>query len=139
MTEELVWALLWVGLELLGPYLASVLWRRANDQVQVAIEWTREATEIIDKQDASAAVIQAKDRRVRNIVLVVVMVLYLMIGLFAVSGIIWPGWIDPDVLRWINRALLVLGQVLLIGAAWRSVWAGEQILRILRKPTEEVK
>jgi hypothetical protein len=125
MDSELLWAVLWALVHVVGVVAVLVLRRRSARQLLVAEHWRAHAA-TADRQEADDLVLLTRDRHRRNGALAVVVVGYLLLGLIVVSYTLYP-WLDGMAYRVISRLILTGGEAVLIGSAWASVAVGDRI------------
>jgi hypothetical protein len=121
---EAVWTLAGIA----GVWFAWLLWRRTARQVRVAEAWREEAMATPERADAEAALLVSRDRRERNLGLVVVQCIFLVVGVGAAMQIT-----PTEAFRVFSQLSFVAAQVILVVTAWRSVQAGDRAMRLLRR------
>jgi divalent metal cation (Fe/Co/Zn/Cd) transporter len=125
MDNELLWAVLWALVHVIGVVAVLTLRCRSARQLLVAEHWHAHAAPA-DRQEAGDLVLLTRDRHRRNGALAVVVGGYLLLGLIVVSYTLYP-WLDGMAYRVISRLILTIGEVVLIGSAWASVVVGDRI------------
>lgn len=120
----------WTVAGLLGLWSAWLLWRRAARQVHVAEAWRDGATGTPERADAEAALLVSRDRRERNVGLVIVQAIFLAVGL---GVALQTSETTPEWFRTASQVGLVAAQIVLVATAWRSVRAGDKALRLLMR------